>query len=1053
MLWLAIFMLLNSNISSAQQQYYKISNNKYFLEDKRWVHKEERSNDKFEIDPKRLVVRLKSKEKMEDFDFVKQQIKDIRIASRRMLDGFYLLECKSEISGFSVAQILEKSALFDVIEFEEFGRFHSIPNDPNYSSQWNMPKTSTVLGWDIVTEGARLAIIDSGTRVSHEDLVDNIWVNPAEDRNGNGKPDFFPVSSGGDLDGVDNDGNGYVDDLCGWDFVQGDNLPEETFQHGTIVTGIASAKTNNSRGIAGVAGGWSNNRGTRTMILRCGGNAPSDVATAQSIEYAARNGARVINLSLSVAPTTLMENAINLAVNTYGVVVVAASGNLSGSISYPAYRSDVLAVGATDQSDNRRSYSNFGSQLDVVAPDEVPSTGNSNDQSYVSGSTVAGTSFAAPQVAGVAALIRSVNPNLSWLQVRDIITSTASKVPAMGGQTFTNEYGFGHLNAYAAVKRTLELYGGTISGVGNLPFSETWNMQPNVAITVAQGTSINTTGLVFQRATGSNWGGIYINSNNSTFNSCQFLNGSGGSNYMVFVRGYDVFFNNCTFSGATDAGTGRGISTDLTPSGQRSRVHLTNCVIQGNRTGVVLYNCDAFLNNCTIQNNTSVGLYQLNAVNVMWNSEIMNNVTNIGSEGERAGVENYSNSVLSMAAYSYNTVKNNLSHEVLNDYSSFVYAGLASPSYNSIYDINADYSTAGRKYIINQNSSHTVQARTNYWGGSPVPEMFSGAVDYANALGGSLTGFSASPDNIVMQQNSDSPTSTFNNSVDDKTDDADARRERIVALLGQLRQTPDDAQNHRRIAELHGLALLDKDDKTGQRAAVFQTLSDWENRTVAFRQANADAALRQTHPTQRAGEQAALAMLNLLIKQDRYDEARQRLAQAKSIVERKESQVALLMSEATLEEQAGRFQSALARIQDVRRLATELSGDKVNRYDLVEQTLRHKLTGNGQETASPTVATSFNSDNAKAASVELSQNYPNPFNPSTVISYQLPVSGQVSLKIYDMLGREVQTLVNETQAAGRYSVRFNASGLSSGTYFYKLQANGLVQTKKLTLLK
>ncbi len=332
--------------------------------------------------------------------------------------------------------------------------------------------------------------------------------------------------------------------------------------------------------------------------------------------------------------------------------------------------------------------------------------------------------------------------------------------------------------------------------------------------------------------------------------------------------------------------------------------------------------------------------------------------------------------------------------------------------------------------------------------------MFSGAVDYANALGGSLTGFSASPDNLVMQQNNDSPTSTFNGSVDDKTDDADARRERIVALLGQLRQTPDDAQNYRRIAELHGLALLDKDDKTGQRAAVFQALSDWEKRTVAFRQANADAALRQTHPTQRAGEQAVLAMLNLLIKQDRYDEAQQRLSQAKSIVERKESQLALLMSEATLEEQAGRFQNALARIEDVRRLTTELSGDKVNRYDIVEQNLRRKLGDASPEQGSATVAlSSFNSDVAKASSVELSQNYPNPFNPSTVIAYQLPVSSQVSLKIYDMLGREVQTLVNETQAAGRYAVRFNATNLSSGTYFYKLQANGLVQTKKLTLLK
>jgi len=755
------------------------------------------------------------------------------------------------------------------------------------------------------------------------------------------------------------------------------------------------------------------------------------------------------NMPENDAVTTEIGRVRTLGRGGKGCLFVKSAGNTGGAVTYPGYVSGVIAVAAVNKSGQLSSYSARGTDVDIAAPSsEVNPIGDVRTLTLSNGtmSNFAGTSAACPQVSGIAALILSINPALTESAVSSLITSTARSIGISG-------IGSGLANSYAAVKRTLELYGGTISGVGNLPNFETWSMQPNVAITVAQGTSINTTGLVFQRATSSNWGGIYINSNNSTFNSCQFLNGSGGGNYMVFVRGYDVFFNNCTFNGATDAGTGRGISTDFTPSGQRSRLHLTNCTFQNNRTGVVLANCDAFLNNCTIQNNTSVGLYQLNAVNVMWNSEIMNNVTNLASEGERAGIENLS-STLSMAAYSYNTVKNNLSHEIINSSNSFLYAGTPSPSLNSIYDTQADYASAGRKYIINQNSSFTVQARTNYWGGEPVPEMFSGAVDYSNWLTYNPTGFSAPPDNLVMQQNNDSPTSTFNGSVDDKTDEVESRRERMVALLGQLRQTPDDPQTYRRIAELHGLALLDKDDKTGQRAAVFQALSDWENRTVAFRQANADAALRQTHPTQRAGEQATLAMLNLLIKQDRYDEARQRLAQAKFIVERKESQLALLMSEATLEEQAGRFQNALARVQSVRQLATEISGDKTNRYDIVEQNLRRKLGDASPEQGSATVAlSSFSSDVAKASSVELLQNYPNPFNPSTVIAYQLPVSSQVSLKIYDMLGREVQTLVNETQAAGRYAVRFNATNLSSGTYFYKLQANGLVQTKKLTLLK
>ncbi len=83
----------------------------------------------------------------------------------------------------------------------------------------------------------------------------------------------------------------------------------------------------------------------------------------------------------------------------------------------------------------------------------------------------------------------------------------------------------------------------------------------------------------------------------------------------------------------------------------------------------------------------------------------------------------------------------------------------------------------------------------------------------------------------------------------------------------------------------------------------------------------------------------------------------------------------------------------------------------------------------------------------------LAQNYPNPFNPTTVISYQLPVAGKILLKVYDVLGREVATLVNEVRQAGNHSVQRNAQGMASGVYFYRITANDFVRTKKLLLLK
>ncbi|MDI6804820.1 MAG: S8 family serine peptidase, partial [Bacteroidota bacterium] len=466
--FIVLITILSSTNGLSQLQQFKLQGRDYHLDGKNWyTFFEGKKGD--EIIPNRLIVRLKDKGFIENLDFQRLSINGVSMGSARFLDGFYVLSIAPDRDPFYIASALQQSGRFEILEFDAKGKRLETPNDPLFPQQWNLTKIQMQQAWDITSWNSSiiLSIIDSGTRYTHEDLDGNIWVNPAEDLNGNGRPDFISVAQGGDLDGLDNDGNSYVDDLVGWDFAGGNNYPSEPFQpdnepldtdgHGTNVAGVSSAQTNNYeggsyRGIAGVAGGWGNQKGVSLMVLRDGGEDPIASLTLQAIEYAARNGARVINISSAFLPEPSgMSTAVNLAVNTYGIIIVASAGNNGAysdpSIRYPARYSNTIAVGATDYNDNRRSYSAYGPQMDVVAPDGVQSTTMAGG--YIN--SVTGTSFSAPHVAGLAALLRSKVPSLKQWEVRDIIRNSADKVPGMGGNNFTNYYGYGRINIYKAL--------------------------------------------------------------------------------------------------------------------------------------------------------------------------------------------------------------------------------------------------------------------------------------------------------------------------------------------------------------------------------------------------------------------------------------------------------------------------------------------------------------------------------------------------------------------------------------------------------------------------
>ena len=317
------------------------------------------------------------------------------------------------------------------------------PTDPRYPEQWALPKINAPAGWpysagspDVV-----VAVLDTGVNLTHPDLAVNLFRNLGETA-GNNK---------------DDDGNGRVDDVYGWNSYDQTGIVEDDNGHGTEMAGIIAANLDNV-GIAGVA--------YDTRILPCKVSNAQGIATSSSvidgINYAVRNRASVINMSLaSNIDDAAVRNAIEFA-TTFNCTVVCAMGNDGSYIKqYPAAWSKdlpILAVGATNKVDARPSWGTYGEWMTVSAPGEQILT-----TTLKGGYTVAsGTSHAAAHVSGLAALIKTLKPGWTPAMVRDFITKTALDKGAPG---FDQYYGHGRITLDSTA------LGGLLQQVlGNLDF-------------------------------------------------------------------------------------------------------------------------------------------------------------------------------------------------------------------------------------------------------------------------------------------------------------------------------------------------------------------------------------------------------------------------------------------------------------------------------------------------------------------------------------------------------------------------------------------------------
>jgi len=406
-----------------------------------------------------ITIKFKTSTSPSQIQSIENQNNLIRL--RKAETGWYDYQIVNNLNLFQKANFFINNSIIEDVEIPKLGKYVISPNDNSYSNQWYLNQSSGINidienAWNITTGNTNIivGILDSGTDWSHLDFglgfdnFQNVYLNPNEDAWSNPNN----PSTG---NGIDDDGNGYIDDWKGWDFNNNNNDSRGPFYHGTHVAGIIGAKSNNNEGMAGIAGGW-NSEGSKLLLCGVGDFGPDASILDDAILYAAQMGVKVIQLSLTAPQSTAIDDALEMAYNDYGVTIICSSGNAgnSSSVGYPSSNQYVISVGATTETDSKANFSNHGSNLLISAPGTNIYSLRIGNQ-YGSGD---GTSYAAPIVSGVVALMYSVNPCLTNQQIENILKSTADKV---GGYNYnwdssnpghSLELGYGKVNAYAAVQ-------------------------------------------------------------------------------------------------------------------------------------------------------------------------------------------------------------------------------------------------------------------------------------------------------------------------------------------------------------------------------------------------------------------------------------------------------------------------------------------------------------------------------------------------------------------------------------------------------------------------
>lgn len=396
-------------------------------------------------------LKISSIEIVSQKQFLSDNIGQINILDQSRIDKnglnrIFEITYKAKKNIQEVINVLLEDGNIEYAEPLYINKVSVLPNDPEFISgkQYYLAKVKAEEAWALQADASNviIAIIDSGSDLEHPDLKDNIHINTGEIPNNN----------------IDDDGDGYIDNYKGWDFVgatsnfvedNDPNVKADSLDHGVHVSGIASAVTNNGIGVASLA------KSAKLMILKAGADNNQTsiypIAAYKAMKYAADRGAKIINCSWgrSVGPPSAFEQDVINYVLSKGCLIVAAAGNDGNEITqYPAGYNGVFAVGNLLSDDQKASSSSYGYHLALSAPGSgIYNTTYAGNYGYKSG-----TSMAAPLVSSAAALVAAKYPHLSGIQIGELLRLSTDDIYSIPvNSSYINKLGSGILNVFNAL--------------------------------------------------------------------------------------------------------------------------------------------------------------------------------------------------------------------------------------------------------------------------------------------------------------------------------------------------------------------------------------------------------------------------------------------------------------------------------------------------------------------------------------------------------------------------------------------------------------------------
>jgi len=942
------------------------------------------------------------------------------------------------------------------------------PNDTYFQDQWTLSKIQIENAWNIITgtSSVIITIIDDGIHVSHDDLSANIWQNDDP------------------INGNDDDENGRVDDINGWNFHENSNqlnidsgALSILTDHGTACAGNAAAATNNGEGIAGVAGGWNGN-GCKIM----GARALSSTQLDDAILYAADEGTVVISMSFGSSSSSAIDDAIESAYNA-GVILVASVGNGNTQVGYPASNQYVFAVGATDDNDDRWDYSNYGSNLDVMAPsgdvsfggilystDGPGNTGYNPDQTTNDLGDVdytkyfGGTSGACPHVSGLAALIRSVDNSISNQTTRYIIKYTAKD---LGSLNWDQYYGWGRINAYDALRSadrqfttsgTLsydECWWGTITITGNvtIPAGKRLTIVPGTVVKFNQNIKLYVKGTL--RAYGESGNKITFKSSKSSpgksdWKGIKFTDNGGGIVRHCIIKDCDDPIR-CYFTAPDSIAY---CEIDHCHDGLSFYKIYDPCYVVGN----TIQNSDQ--RGVDISNSTKVELRQNNIYHNAYSGIkaygsdfasnfkiIFNNVydNNTSQSYYKAGIYAYNSTF-------YSVMDNNIYNNKKNGLRFYWYAGgevRESSIYNNdIYEVYLSYDSYPFFTEAGEENGNN-EIICGYYGSGSPPSSSDWAIyhgpdnlDYEiDAVGNDWGGDpSVAEDELFNQPDYVDYSGWLEKAVSNNP----------VAIYEQARSLFYEGQYESAINQLQ------------------QIIEDYPDSKIT------PVALRYIFYVVNAtnGDMSFLyKVLQNFVINDHFKSAK-----AVNIAQVLAAQALWIMGD--VEQATTEYQDLLSTCKEdafrshimlniiACKLETGLVEDAISWHEQLSSTypeseekeLAQQLFDDYQEDDLPPVLPKKKFAMIKTPNViAMTSCYPNPFNPETAVSFTLPNEQHVLIEVYNILGQKIIKLLDLKMPAGNHNIRWDGKNqfgekVGAGIYLCRMRAGDFIKTHKMTLL-